>query len=607
MQGCVNSSSSNLRLIFDTTGGGLMVDIKKTYWDKLRPDHGVIPLSEHIHYTVEKYGREILAMRRWNGDGYDEILYGELLDKLEAIARWLIDRGIKSGDRVAVLGENRPEWAMSYLGIQAAGAIAVPCDSMMPASGIRHIISDSGSRILFISGKFAETLEQMAKIRTLEDVVCFDDPKSDGRIAFDEVIEAGSKSKAELPKRELDELAAILYTSGTTGHSKGVMLTQMNIASNAAAASRIFDIDPRDTFLSVLPIHHSFEATAGFLLPLYCGSSITYARSLKSADIIDDIRNTGVTIMVGVPLLFEKMMQGIQRKLKQTGKDKLVNALMGVAKVGEPAGLKLGKVLFKSLREKAGLSTVRIFASGGGPLDPPVAYFFNRLGLLLFQGYGLTETSPVTHVNLPFKIRHECVGPPVPQVEHKLIDINDQGIGEVCVRGPNIFKGYYKNEEATAETFTEDGWFKTGDLGIIHPDGFLQITGRAKNMLVTYGGKNVYPEEIEFHLNRNPFIAESLVLGIPRDKGMGDEVAAMIYPDFEQIDLHFEEKGVTPSDEDVFKLLKDSIKDAQKELSDYKRIKTFRIVEEEFQKTSTKKIKRFLYNGEMLKVNAEKS
>jgi long-chain acyl-CoA synthetase len=495
---------------------------------------------------------------------------------------------------------------MSYLGIQAAGATAVPVDSMMPASGIRHIISDSGSRLLFVSGKFADMVEEMARIKTLEDVICFDTSKPCDKIPFDEVVELGSKSKADLPKRELDELAAILYTSGTTGHSKGVMLSQGNIGSNVAAASRVFDIGPGDTFLSVLPIHHSFEATAGFLLPLYCGSSITYARSLKSADIIEDIRNTNVTLMVGVPLLFEKMMQGIQRKLKQSGKDKLVNALMGVAKAGEPLGLKLGKPLFKSLREKAGLSSVRIFASGGGPLDPPVAYFFNRLGLLLFQGYGLTETSPVTHVNLPFKIRHECVGPPVPQIEHKLIDVNNQGVGEVCIKGPNVFQGYYKNEEATKETFTEDGWFKTGDLGIIHKDEFLQITGRAKNMLVTYGGKNVYPEEIEFHLNRSQFIAESLVLGIPREKGMGDEVAAMIYPDYEQVDVHFEEKGKKPSDDDVFQLIKAEVKEAQKELADYKRIKNFRIVEEEFQKTSTKKIKRFLYNGEMVKVTGDK-
>lgn len=578
------------------------------YWNKLRPDRGIVPLSELIHKTVQDFGGDNPAMRRWNGvDGYDEISYAELLERLEAVARWLIDRGIKPGDRVAVLGENRPEWGISYLGIQASGATAVPCDSMMPTAGIRHILSDSESRLLFVSGRFTEMVDEMASIRTLEDVVCFDSDNDCSKISFDDVLASGRKSKAELPKRELDELAAILYTSGTTGHSKGVMLSQMNIGSNAAAASRIFDIGPGDTFLSVLPIHHSFEATAGFLLPLYCGSSITYARSLKSAEIIEDIKNTGVTIMVGVPLLFEKMMQGIQRKLKQTGKDKLVNALMGVAKAGEPVGMKLGKVLFKSLREKAGLSTVRIFVSGGGPLDPPVAYFFNRLGLLLFQGYGLTETSPLTHVNLPFKIRHECVGPPAPDIYCKLIDKNDQGVGEVCIKGPNIFQGYYKNEEATKETFTEDGWFKTGDLGIIHKDEFLQITGRAKNMLVTYGGKNVYPEEIEFFLNRSAFIAESLVLGIPREKGMGDEVAAMIYPDYEQIDVHFEELGKKPSDEDVHKLLKKEIKESQKELADYKRIKTFRIVEEEFQKTSTKKIKRFLYKGEMVKINSEKA
>ncbi|MCB2200131.1 AMP-binding protein [bacterium] len=576
------------------------------YWDKLRPDKGVFPLSELVQRTADEVG-DRPVMRTHNGkDGYDEITYNQLRDRINAIARWLVDQGIRSGDRVAVLGENSPSWAASYLGIQTAGAIVVPVDSLMPPSGMRHILSDSGARMLFMSQRFTTVIEELETVSTLEKYICFAEGQGSDYLYLEDVVNEGMGIEADLPKRSLDELAAFLYTSGTTGHSKGVMLSQRNLASNVAAASRILDIGPEDTFISVLPVHHSFEATAGFLLPLYCGASITYARSLKSAEIVEDIKNTGVTLMVGVPLLYEKMQQGMMRKVRQQGKEKLVNSLMGVVKAGKKVGLNLGAPLFKSLRTKGGLDKVRIFVSGGGPLDPVTAHFFNSLGLRLFQGYGLTETSPVTHVNLPFRIRHETVGPPVPGVECKIINPNDQGVGEVCVKGPNIFQGYFKNEEATKATFTEDGWFKTGDLGFIHKDEYLQITGRAKNMLVTGGGKNVYPEEIEFYLNRTSFIAESLVLGIPREKGLGDEVAALIYPDYEQLDLHFEEQGKTATEKDVFELVKETIREAQKELADYKRIKTFRIVEEEFQKTSKRSIKRFLYNGEMVKVNGEK-
>ncbi len=573
---------------------------------RLRPDRGVFPLSELADRSAADFG-DRPVMRTSVGDGkYKEITFNELRDKVHAVTRWLIARGIEPGDRVAVLGENRPEWSMSYLGLQKAGAIAVPVDRLMTVSGIRHIIADSGSRVLFVSGQYMSTIEEMRSVETLETIVCFDETSNDEAVSFGEVISGTAGGEARFPERTLGDLAAILYTSGTTGHSKGVVLSHGNIASNVASASRIFDIGPEDTFISVLPVHHSFEATCGFLLPIYCGSSITYARSLKSNEIIEDIRNTNVTMMVGVPLLYEKMHQGIMRKVKQQGKDKLVNVLIAIVGLGEKLGLNLGKPLFKSLRQKGGLDSVRYFVSGGGPLDPTTAIFFNRLGLILMQGYGLTETSPITHVNPPWKVRHECAGDTMTDVECKIVDPNDQGVGEVCIRGPNVFQGYYKNDEATKEVMTEDGWFLTGDLGIIHKDGYLQVTGRKKNMLVTGGGKNVYPEEIEHHLLRNPYIEEVLVLGIPREKGMGDEVAALVYPNFEQVDLHFEELGTKPSDDDVFQLIKSEIKKAQKELADYKNIRRFRLVEEEFQKTSTKKIKRFLYRGDMVLIDGEK-
>ncbi len=578
-----------------------MADFKKG----MREDRGVFPLSELSRRSAMDFG-DSPAMRAWEGEGYKELTYNELHKKVTAIARWLIYEGVKPNDHVAVFGDNSPQWEISYLAIQAAGAICIPVDRMLPSSGARHVLVDSGARMLFSSTTYLEMIAEVENISTLEKTINFEKVDVEDCLFFDDLLEEGAKLDHDLPQREMEDIAAILYTSGTTGHSKGVMLSHFNIMSDVSAAYQLIEVGTSDVFLSVLPVHHSFEATAGFLFPLYSGASITFARSLKSNDIISGIRDTGVTLMVGVPLLYEKMHQGIVRGIRKKGKEKLVNSLMGVVAVGEKLGANLGTKLFRSLREKAGFGTVKLFVSGGGPLDPEVGEFFTRLGMPLLQGYGLTETSPATHMSLPWKVDHKSVGPPLPGVECKLIDKNDQGIGEIVVRGPVVFQGYYKNDEATKETFTDDGWFKTGDLGLIHKHEFLQITGRKKAMLVTAGGKNVYPEEIEFYLNRSPFIAESVVLGVERDKGMGDEVAALIHPDYEQLDVHFEEKGKKATDEDIHALIKSEIQKAQKNLSDYKRIKTFRIFQDEFQKTTKRTIKRFLYSSDMVKVNGEK-
>ncbi|MDP8239137.1 MAG: AMP-binding protein [Candidatus Hatepunaea meridiana] len=574
-----------------------------TYQSNLRPDRGVFPLSELAEKSAADFGSRPI-MRTWSKEGYHEITYNEFHEKVNCIAWWLINQGIGKGDRVAVLGENRPEWAATYLGIQTSGAVVVPVDSMMPTAGIRHILSDSDARILIASSKFLKDVSEMEKIPTMEKMVCFDDECVEDSIPFDMVLQIGKENQTVFPKRDMDEMAAILYTSGTTGHSKGVMLSQQNIMSNVASTSRIYPLETDDTFLSVLPVHHSFECTAGFLLPVYCGCSITYAHSLKSNDLVADIKNTNVTMMVGVPLLFEKMHAGILRGIKKKGKrtQGLFNTMYSVVGAGDKVGMSLGEKIFKGLREKAGFGTVKFFVSGGGPLDPSTALFFNRLGIRLMQGYGLTETSPVTHVNPPWKVSHATVGPPLPEVECKIVDANEIGVGEIYVKGPNIFMGYYKNEEVTKEVLDDEGWLSTGDLGIIRDEEYLQIMGRVKNMLVTGGGKNIYPEEIEHHLNRRLYIAESLVLGIKRESGYGEEVAALIFPDYEQVDIYFEKQGKKASPEDVYKLIKNEISEAQKELEDYKRITRFRIVEEEFQKTSTRKVKRFLYSGDMLKV-----
>jgi long-chain acyl-CoA synthetase len=571
------------------------------YEQHLREDRGIFPLSELAERAANDFGPR-MVMRTWNGASYDETTYDEFRDKVSAVARWLVDRGVGKGDRIAVLGENSPEWAQTYLGVQAAGAVIVPVDSIMPSDGIRHIIADSEVRFLFASPKFLRVIVETDPIPTLEETICFGCEAAES-IPWSRVIEEGALSDSPLPKREMDELAAIIYTSGTTGHSKGVMLSQNNIMSNVAALSRILPLGTEDTFLSVLPLHHTYECTVGLLLPLYCGSSITVAHSMKSSDLVAHMRNTNVTIMVGVPLLFEKFFGSIRLKIRKRSAPArgLFQLMYGVVAAGERMGLRLGKAVFRGSREKGGLGTVQYFISGGGPLDPAISVFFNRFGICLLQGYGLTETSPVTHVNLVARIRHGTVGPPMHNVECKIANPDAEGVGEICIRGPNVFTGYYNNEDATREVVKEDGWFHTGDLGRIFPDDYLQITGRLKNVLVTSGGKNVYPEEIEQHLNRSRFIAECMVLAVERDTGYGDEVAAIIYPDHEQVSVHFNALAQKPSDDDVLSLIKREIDHAQRNLEDFKLVRRFHLTKEEFQKTSTRKIKRFLYSGEILR------
>jgi long-chain acyl-CoA synthetase len=378
--------------------------------------------------------------------------------------------------------------------------------------------------------------------------------------------------------------------------------------SNVAMVYSIIDITHSDSMISVLPLHHTFEATAGFLFPLYTGCSITYARSLKSKELIEDIKNSGTTLMVGVPLLFEKMYEGMRRNLKKLPLPKrtLVNLLFMTSQGASALGKKdLGVVLFKSLREKAGLNTVKHFVSGGAALPPYISEFFNLLGIRLYQGYGLTETSPVLTANPPYAMKHSTVGLPLPGVEVKIINEDNNGIGEIVAKGPNIFPCYYKNPQATAETF-QDEWFLTGDLGWIDEEGYLTITGRKKNLLVTGGGKNVYPEEIEALLNQQPHILESLVLGVPRPGGMGDEVEALIVPNYEVLDKEAEENNIKWTPEQIEAVIKKEIAEVCTRLAEYKRIKKFSVHPEELAKTSTKKIKRYLYQQKYLEVDGRK-
>jgi long-chain acyl-CoA synthetase len=540
-------------------------------------------------------------MKRFRDGKFTDISYQEFADRAFNFARGLLSSGLRPEDRVALLSENRPEWGLAYLGTLAAGGINVPLDALLKISGWSHILRDSKSRFLVLSQNFLPEIEPLLDdLSDLEYLICMDKPPAGSSAVFLEGLEAGgSQSGAELPNPEVDDLAAVIYTSGTTGQSKGVMLSHENIVSDIDGILQAIEIEENDNFISVLPIHHTFECTCGFLTPLAGGACITYARGLASKLIVEDIRNNRATIILGVPLLFEKMHDGLMKAISK--KSPVTRAIFkttyGLSSVlNSLLKLQAGRTIFKSLREKAGLASLRLMVTGGAPMPPEIARVFNLLGFRFLQGYGLTESSPVLTFNPKEKRKDDSIGIPIPGAELKIINPDGRGIGEILARGPMVMKGYYNNPQATDEIL-EDGWLHTGDSGWVDSEGYYYIAGRLKNVLITPAGKNVYPEEIESELNKSPFILESLVLGRPTRERRGEEIQAVVVPDFEYFDLIAEETGIVFSSEEIEKTIKKEVHVRCAPLADYKRVKYIQLRQEEFEKTSTKKIKRFLFES----------
>jgi long-chain acyl-CoA synthetase len=317
-----------------------------------------------------------------------------------------------------------------------------------------------------------------------------------------------------LPEVLPDDVAVIIYTSGTTGKSKGVMLTHKNILSDVWGTKEALELFPEDNFLSVLPLHHTLECTAGFIIPLSSGSRVTYARSLKSKEILEDIKNAGATLLIGVPLLYEKLFTGLRKNIQKKSffARTSFNLCFNFVKIFKKlTGINLGKAIFKNLREKAGLSCIRMLISGAAPLPTVIPECFDLLGIKFLQGYGLTESSPVLTLSPYSKPKYSSVGKSIPGAELKIFDSDKNGVGEILAKGDMVMKGYYNNPQET-DKILKNGWLCTGDLGWKDREGYYYIAGRKKNVIVSSAGKNIYPEEIENQLLQSPFILEALVL-----------------------------------------------------------------------------------------------
>ncbi len=556
---------------------------------------GLITIKGMLARSAGLYPFKVaLQIRR--GDGFHKITYRELKERADQLESGLASRGVRFGDRVAIIGENCPEWTESYFALASLGAVIVPLDSQLKAQEIRHILIDSEACAVIATDGFMETIaEAVHKLPTVKQVFRMNDLSA---------LYEPPQPKQLKRQVQLDDLAVIIYTSGTTGQAKGVMLTNRNIMANVDSAYQTWSYDHHDTFLSVLPLHHTFEATAGMHVPLYAGATICYARSLKSRDIVGDIRDSGATIMLGVPLLFEKIYEGILRAVKE--KPMLTRAAFAastglVKSIKTLTGAAAGRKVFGSMRQKAGLSSLRLLVSGGAALKPEVAVGLETLGLTIMQGYGLTESAPVLTLNCISRPEPGSVGPPLADVDIKIVDPDASGIGEIAARGPNIMPGYYKNQAAT-DAVIRDGWLHTGDLGYIDQRGCVFITGRAKNVIVSAAGKNIYPEEVEAQLAKSPYVAESLVLGEKHELTGREEVHAIVYPNYEAFDEHAARHKVKLDEAAIEKILRAEIRHQCSHLAEYKRVKHFSVREEEFPKTTTRKIKRYLFVGKKVSV-----
>ncbi|NPV38476.1 MAG: AMP-binding protein [Brevinematales bacterium] len=567
-----------------------------------------ITTLQHLVNYLSIFGRKVVS-RMKEGTTYRQYTYYEFVQNIRSVAAYFLRlKRLKKGDMVAIYSENRPEWMMAYLGIVYNGIWAVPLDARLTDLEVKNLITDCGTKYLFTTASLLENvLAEPEVVKQLSEIILFDRVEVPKELQkkvryWQDILEEGW-AKEHKEHRELvvspEDVASLIYTSGTTGKPKGVMLMHSNFAAQINALSKAVPLMDTDVLLSVLPLHHTYEFSVE-LTVLYKGASITYAESLKPNKMFDNIRETGVTVMIGVPLLFEKIYDGIMRQVRNLPfgvKHVLIGLYHFTAGLNALTRKKAGKVIFSFLRKKAHLDGIRFAISGAAPLNHKVAKGFEVLGITLLNGYGLTETSPVVSVNRVDRINNLSVGELIEGIEVKIDNPDSEGNGEICVRGPIVMKGYYKNPKATKEVIDKDGWLHTGDIGKLE-NGYLFVTGRIKNIIVTPGGKNVYPEEIEELINESDFVLESLVIGIPESQhSKGENIYAYVVPNYEFFDTYCNLNNLELTDELVEECIAKHMKEVNAKLPDYKKIRDFRIRREEFAKTSTKEIKRFLYSG----------
>ena len=509
--------------------------------------------------------------------------YKEALKKIREIAYYLVATGAKKGDHIAVIGKNSPEWALAYFAISFAGCIIVPLDYSLHIEDMEKILAFGDVDRIFIDGEKIDEIDKEGKL--FKEKISLE-PESKG---YKYVLDL-TGPETELPKLHAEDTAAMLFTSGTTGTPKGVMLSFSNFMSSTLSSQRLFDVYPTDVFYAILPIHHAYTMTAVLLETVVSGASCVFGKRLVTPIMLKELREGKITMLLAVPMLFNKLLAGLMTGVHKQGpfKENLIHFLMGFSGFMKKVfHVNLGKKIFGNmLLSKISLDKMRLCICGGGPLPPSTFKQFNQLGIDFVQGYGLTETSPIININ-PIEVYiEESVGIPIPGVEEKIVSPDEDGNGIIYVRGPQVMKGYYKNDEATEEVLSSDGWLNTGDVGHIDSNGFLYLTGRAKSIIVTEGGKNVFPEEIEDKFQLFNEIEQCCIIPYMINKEMKTEgIRMVIYP----TEAYLKEHGM----EETSRHMEEVVESVNKGLQSYKKITMVTVVDQPLPMTSTKKVKRF--------------
>ena len=550
----------------------------------------VSDLKDMLNKTRELYGDRPGYKIKIEEGKYKTYTHNEIRDMVDYLGTALINLGLKN-KRIAVIGENRYEWELAYLSVVCGTGIVVPLDKSLPANELEELVERSEVEAIFYSKKYEETVEKIkySEKNKLKHLISMDtDIHKEGIYSEKELIEKGKEFVEAGDRRFIDakinpeEMSIMLFTSGTTSKSKVVALSHHNMVSNVMDFASVLDVDSSDRILSFLPLHHVFECTVGMLYSLYIGAERSFCEGIRH--IVQNLNEYNITFASFVPAIYESMHKTILKNLEKEGKLEAVRKLMEANKDKTMAEK---KEIFKDIHNVFG-GQIKLFVSGAAALEKEVEEDFRAWGINLCQGYGLTETSPVIGVETNENFRVGSIGKALPHVQAKIEDANDEGMGELVVKGPNVMLGYYNDEEATKEVL-EDGWFRTGDLAKIDEDGYIFICGRKKSVIVLKNGKNIFPEEMEALVNKIEGVKESFIFGKQQSDDKDDiKINVKIVFDREIM----QEAYKVTTDEEIYKVLAEKVKEVNQIMPKYKAIRGILISEEPLLKTTTSKIKR---------------
>lgn len=534
-----------------------------------------------LEEKTKKFGENTALGIRTNL-GWSELTYKGINILAKRLGGYLIHNGIQKGDKIAILSESTPEWSAAFFSIIIAGGTVVPLDIKLTQYELNSILSDCLPRILLVSSAHFEMgLKMKEQIPSIEQVILMDDKGANKD--YESIYTIPDYPVKRWRHRSQNQTALIIYTSGTTGMPKGVQITYKNIISQVNNVVKCFPLTTNDRLLSILPMNHLFELTVGFLSFLSLGANLYYSKSLKPNDLFEVIQKKKITFMVVVPAFLKLLKTSLEASVSKYSplRKFMFHVKFKIAEL--IPSFTLRKLLFRTLHKRLG-GKFKGVLSGGAPLDVNIGKFFNTIGIQVFEGYGLSEASPIVSVNTKGHNKLGSVGRPLPDMDVRI----DSETGELQVKGPNVMKGYFKRDDLTAEVMTEDGWLRTGDIAKIDKDGFIWITGRIKNMIVLSGGKKVFPEEVEAVMEKSPKFAELCVFGGVRQGGQKDgseDIVIKIVPT-EEMQNNF------PNDADLEKEIIKEVKEYSKRLSNFKRPTTIIVSREALPRTATKKVKR---------------